>query len=179
MNRLVRALLVGLAAAAVTAAPAHADAPDAVASVQISQDTTRARAAIGEPFSFTTTVRNPGDQPLTGLVAHLDIVGLDPDVYVDPEDWSSQRTQYLPPVAPNGSETLSWSVQPVNPGRLVVYVTLVSATGGAVMTGPALHAEVSAQQRLDAAGVLPVAVAVPAVVLILLVAGRVRRRRLV
>lgn len=179
MNRLVRALLVGLAAAAVTAAPANADAPDAVASVQISQDTTTARAAIGEPFSFTTTVRNPGDQPLTGLVAHLDIVGLDPDVYVDPEDWSSQRTQYLPPVPAHGATRLSWSVNAVNPGRLVVYVSLVTATGDSVVTGPALHAEVSAQQRLDAAGVVPVAVAVPTVVLALLVAARVRRRRLV
>jgi hypothetical protein len=178
MSRLVRALLAALAGLIVTAAPASADVAGS-GPVQISQQTTTAHVGIGQRFAFTTTIRNDGDRPLSGLVAHLDIVGLDPDVYVDPEDWSTQRTQYPSAVPPHATTRLSWSVHAVTTGRLVLYVSLVSATGQAVAAGPALHAEVGAQQRLDPNGVLPVAVGVPVLLLALLAAARLRRRRLV
>ena len=37
-------------------------------------------------------------RPLSGLVAHLNVVGLSSGIYVDPEDWSEERTKYLPPL---------------------------------------------------------------------------------
>ena len=176
----VLAGLVGVAAALCTAvAPAQADSAGSATHVQISQDRTSARALIGAPFAFSTTVRNPDDAPLTGLVAHLNVVSLDPAVYVDPEDWSTRRTQYLSPVPGHGTVRLSWSVHAVNDGRFVLYVALATAGGESVTAGPALHAVVRAQQRIDAAGILPVAIAVPSVVLVLLIAARYRRRRLV
>jgi hypothetical protein len=178
VSRLLAALLAGAAALCVTAAPARADGAGAGMPVQISQDTTTARARVGAPFSFTTTVRNTGERSLPGIVAHLDVVSLDPDVYVDPEDWSTQRTQYLPPLPGHGSARLSWSVQAVNDGRFLVYVALATAAGDRIVAGPVLHAEVRAQQRLDAPGLLPIAIGVPVVVLLLLIATRYRRRRL-
>jgi hypothetical protein len=146
--------------------------------VQIGQDVTTTRALIGAPLSFTTTVRNPDDRPLTGLVAHLNILSMDPGVYVDPEDWSTRRTQYLAPVPGHGAVRLGWSVHAVNDGRFVLYVALATAGGDSVVAGPALHAVVRAQQRIDVAGFLPVAIGVPVAVLVLLVAARYRRRRL-
>jgi hypothetical protein len=178
MSRLASAVLAGLVTIIVSAAPASADSPSDSASVQISQDPTTARADIGAPFSFTTTVSNPGDQPVPDLVAHLNIVSLDPAVTVDPEDWSTRRTQYLQPVAAHGSTRLSWSVHAVNDGRFVVYVALATAGAETVTAGPALHVVVSRQRHLDPGGVLPVAVAVPVVVLVLVIAARYRRRRL-
>jgi hypothetical protein len=57
--------------------------PDSsAASVQL--DRTTLSTSIGQRFSFTSTIHNDSDQPRSGLVAHLNVLGLDPDVYVDP-----------------------------------------------------------------------------------------------
>jgi hypothetical protein len=108
----------------------------------------------------------------------LNILSLDPDTYVDPEDWSDARTQYLPEIPAGGQATLAWTVQAVNHGRFVVYVALARAQAGQpVLAGPGLRADVTAQRVINAEGILPLAAAVPAATLVVLLATRVRRRR--
>jgi hypothetical protein len=169
-----RALAVAATLAVTLAGPSTAGAD-----VSVTVDRTGVATGLGKRFSFRSTFANPGPGEIRGLVAHLNIASLRPDVYVDPEDWSTQRTQYPSAVPPHATTRLSWSVHAVTTGRLVLYVSLVSATGQAVAAGPALHAEVGAQQRLDPNGVLPVALGVPVLLLALLAAARLRRRRLV
>ena len=94
-------------------------------------------------------------------------------VYVDPEDWSSERTRYLPPLAPGGSIEVPWTVKAVNSGHLAVYVTVLGA--GRPVIGPALDARVASRTTIDAGGALPLAVGVPA--LLGVAALGVRRRR--
>jgi hypothetical protein len=147
--------------------------------VQITQDKAAASTSIGSRFAFTSTVRNTSSRALTGLVAHLNIVSLDSNVYVDPEDWSSHRTQYLKDIPIGGSLQQSWTVQAVNGGRFIVYVAVAESTAGnPVIAGPGLHVDVAAQRTINAGGILPIAAAVPVIVVELLVAARVRRRRL-
>jgi hypothetical protein len=167
---------------AITAFPFYAavaaEAP-APAPVTITQDSATRSAVVGERFSLTSTVKNAGTEPVTGLVAHLDIVSLDPDVYVDPEDWSSNRTKYLTDVAPGDSLSLPWTVQAVSDGTFVVYVALVTPDGGSAVTnGPAVRVDVASRRTINAGGIVPVALAVPAVLVAMLVAVRYRRRRL-
>ncbi|HKE99785.1 MAG TPA: hypothetical protein VKG45_12730 [Actinomycetes bacterium] len=153
-------------------------APDSTAaSVQLDRRTVSTR--IGQRFSFTSTVRNTSDQAKSGLVAHLNVLGLDPDVYVDPEDWSSRRTLYLDPLPAHASTRLAWTVQAVNSGRLAIYVT-VSAQHGtdAVAVSNLLRLAVAQQQTLDAGGILPLALAVPTTLLLLTGFAARRRRRL-
>ena len=122
----------------------------------------RARVSIriGEDFRFTTAISNRGAAPLEGLVAHLDVVSHDPCVYVDPEDWSSERTRYLPRVAPGASLEIPWNVKAVNAGRFAVYVVVLG--DGPPLAGPALDARVAERRTMDAGGVLPLAVGLPA-----------------
>lgn len=156
-------------------APAAADS--AAASVEL--DPATVSTGIGQRFSFTSTVRNASDQPMSGLVAHLNVLGLDPDVYVDPEDWSSQRTIYLDPLPAHAVTRLGWTVQAVNSGRLVIYVTVSAQQGtDAVAASNTLRLAVAEQRTLDAGGILPLAVAVPTTILLLAVFAAGRRRRL-
>jgi hypothetical protein len=164
---------VALAVVVATAAPAYAEPH-----VAIEQDRTTVSTVIGERFSFTSTIRSTGDQPAKDLVAHLNIVSLDPAVYVDPEDWSGERSRYLAEIPAGGSKELSWTVQAVNDGTFLVYVALATpAAGSPVVGGPALKVEVAAQRMINAGGILPIAVAVPGVLLVATLAARVRRRR--
>jgi hypothetical protein len=168
-TRRVRALAAVLLVVSATAAPAAACA----ASPEVSMSRTRVATGIGEEFRFMSAIANPGSTTVAGLVAHLDVVSWDRDVYVDPEDWSSERTRYLPPLAPGRSIEVPWTVKAVNSGHLAVYVTVLGA--GRPATGPAVDVRVASRTTIDAGGALPLAVGVPA--LLGLAAIAVRRRR--
>ena len=168
------AFLLTVAVFLALALPARAS----TASVVIDTDRVAVTTHIGDQFTFRSTIRNTTERPLRNLVAHLNVLSLDPSVYVDPEDWSSARTQYLPPIAAGGSITVSWSVKAVNKGLFVLYVAVASASDRAeVDASAALRAMVTAPQQLSATGVLPIALAVPALTSVLLFASLRRRRQ--
>jgi hypothetical protein len=81
------------------------------AGVKVTNDRTAVSTKLGQKFVFHTRIANDGSTPAAGLVAHLNVVDLTGNTYVDPEDWSSHRTRYLAPVAPGGSTTLSWRLK--------------------------------------------------------------------
>ena len=131
---------------------------------------------LGDKFRFTTRVVNHGSAPATGLIAHLNIVGLDPSVYVDPEDWSSHRTSYLRTLRPGESATIRWRMQAVNPGKFDVYVAILPArVGSAPTTGRALRLAVRDRRTLNSGGILPLALGVPSLLVVLALGARLRR----
>ena len=164
---------------AVLAAFAMAGNADGSANhVSLTVDKTTISSELGHKFVFRSTIRNPGRAAATNLAAHLNVLSLQDGVYVDPEDWSSQRTQYLAEVPAHGSVHLTWRLHAVNAGRFVAYVALTDGRpGGTVTAGPACVVTVAKRQSLDAAGVLPTAIVVPAALLALLVFVGYRRRR--
>lgn len=171
MRRPLATLALAVALGSSAASPAHAE------DVRVEQEKTTVSTTLGERFSFTSTIR-AGDEDAKDLVAHLNIVGLDPEVYVDPEDWSGERTQYIDELSAGEAEELSWTVQAVNAGEFLVYVALATPdAGGPITAGPALKAEVAAQRMINAGGILPIAVAVPGVLLVATIVARLRGRR--
>jgi hypothetical protein len=131
---------------------------------------------LGDKFRFTTRVVNHGSAPATGLIAHLNIVGLDPSVYVDPEDWSSHRTSYLRTLRPGESATITWRMQAVNAGKFDVYVAVLPArAGSAPTTGRALRLAVRDRRTLNSGGILPLALGVPSLLALLALGVRLRR----
>ncbi len=83
--------------------------------VSISRD--QVSTQLGESFGFTSRIENTGTATWSGLVAHLNVVGLSSGIYVDPEDWSEERTKFLSPLAPGESTTVRWNVKAVTGGR--------------------------------------------------------------
>ena len=145
-------------------------------------DRARVATALGDGFDFTSTITNTTRRPLAGLVAHLNIVSLGGGAYVDPEDWSPRRTQYLAPLGPGASVELSWSVTAVNGGRLGVYVTVLpsrapqTASAG-LAVGPPIDLRVAERRTLNSGGVLFVALGVPGLLALAMAGVRARRRR--
>ena len=170
-----RLLIVLLLVATVAAQSASAAAP-----VSVRLDRTSVSTRIGEKFHFSSTVRNLGSKPQPDVVAHLNIVSLDPSVYVDPEDWSSHRTRYLGALGAGEARRTEWTVQAVNSGRFVVYVAVVDRNGqGSVTASNPLATTVAKKRRLNSGGVVPLALGVPGVLAIGLVLVRWRRRSLI
>jgi hypothetical protein len=166
---------LGFALAALTGAAYLASGAQATT---VELDRTHVSTRIGQHFTFATTIRNTGDQPARDLVAHLNVLSSDPGVYVDPEDWSAQRTRYLPPLPGHGSTRITWKVQAVNSGHLTIYVTaLPRYGGGAISVSEPLRLEVAARRTLNSGGVLPLALGIPALLAGGAAAMRLRRPR--
>jgi hypothetical protein len=159
-----------------------ATAANARSRVELSLDRAGVSTKLGDSFGFHSTVTNAGSNALTGLVAHLNIVALSKGVYVDPEDWSSQRTRYLPDLSPGESTDVGWKVQAVNGGRFAVYVVVLPGVGPASAAdpptvSPALGVRVTEHKTINSGGVLPLALGVPALLGLMTLGLRVRRNR--
>ena len=159
--------------------------PPAAASGRVSVSVDRARLStrLGHTFVFHSTITNHSNAAMAGLIAHLNVLSLRRGVYVDPEDWSSDRSQQLS-LKPGESRKLSWEIQAVNAGLFAAYVVVVpfgnTVNGNEdLSTSPLIRVDVAQRTTLSAGGALPVVLAVP--LLIGLAAAtvlvRVRRRR--
>ena len=141
-------------------------------------DRTVVSTQLGRSFELRSTVTNSSPAPAQGLVAHLSVLGLRPDPYVDPEDWSSQRVVFLDPIPAGGSMTLRWKIKAVNAGTFGIFVTVLSTgqVAGPPPSTPVLRLSVSERRTLNAGGILPLAIAIPALLGLLALVLRVRRR---
>ena len=168
MKRLLLASLLALA----LAAPAEA-------AVSVTNDRTTITTRLGHKFAFHSRIENRGTTPAHDLVAHLNVVDLTGHTYVDPEDWSSQRTHYLRTIPPGGSTTVSWPMNAVNAGTIGIYVAVLPRSGAPVRppTSPTLRLRIEDRRTLNSGGVLPLALGLPAALGLLALGVRVSRRR--
>jgi hypothetical protein len=149
--------------------------------VEILVEPTHIQAALGDEFTIETEIRNTGGANSGPLLAHLNLASLDNNVYVDPEDWSSERSQELT-LQPGESRRLSWELQAVNSGRLAAYVAVLPATKTAVgqqdpVVTPLVRLDVAPRSTLTASGALPVVLGVPLLLGLAAAGARYRARR--
>ena len=137
-----------------------AQTTDSPLKVQISQES--ASLLAGDWVEFNTILRNNSTMATPPLVAHLNIAAVEKGPYVDPEDWSPQRTQYLPPLAPGESVQLDWQVHALVKGEFAFFVTIVSPEKTfSPIVSPSLLAQVAPDNILPLNEVIPVVVIVP------------------
>ena len=173
------ALLLVVAVAMAFALAAVAQAASGAAGFSATVDRTRISTELGRTFVFRSTISNDGSTGANGLIAHLNIVSLRSDVYVDPEDWSTHRTRYLGPLAAGGSQTITWRVKAVNSGAFAVYVAVLRRRGDRQppVTAPLVSVAVAGRKTLNAGGILSVAVGVPLLLGVFTAGLKLRRRR--
>ena len=148
-----------------------------VAGRSVELDQREVAASPGEKVTFESTVRNTGDRPLADYVAHLNILSTDKSVYVDPEDWSPKRTQFLDEIPPGRVHDPELGRPAVTSGPLLLFVVRHEPDGRHGASSGPLNMTVGGQRVVNAGGVLPLVLWMPAGVLALLGATSVRRRR--
>lgn len=160
--RLARACVAAFAGALALAGAAAAQ----TGPLTVSSDRDEISSRLGADFGFKTTISNSGSAATERLVAHLNILTLRPGLYVDPEDWSSQRTVFLDPIPAGGTVTVNWSMKAVGSGRLAAYVAVLPRDRPAdpPATSPSVRVNVEERTLINAGGILPLALAVPALI---------------
>jgi hypothetical protein len=147
--------------------------------LSVTVDRTEISTGLGNEFGFRTTIANRAATATPALVAHLNILSLRGEVYVDPEDWSTQRTQFLGTIPAGASRTLAWKLKAVNGGSLAAYVAVLpqSNPSRAPTASPTVRIIVAERKTLNSGGILPLALGVPAFVGLLAGGIRIARRR--
>ena len=163
---------------ALLVAPAAAYGADEPAQISVTVDRAQISTKLGGKFAFRSTVTNRGSIDASGLIAHLNVLSLKDGVYVDPEDWASNRTRYLDSIPPGGSITITWSMQAVNDGNFGIYVAVLPESGVArpPTTGPAIHLAVAERKTLNAGGIVPLVLGIPALLGLMTIGLRISRR---
>jgi hypothetical protein len=141
-------------------------ASEAAASLSATVDRPRISTQLGRSFEFRSTISNSGPRAARGLVAHLSVLSLRDDPYVDPEDWSPQRVVFLDAIPAGGSRILRWRMTAVNAGTFGIYVTVLSrdAAGGSARPAPntpTVALRVTQRRTLNSGGILPLVIAIP------------------
>jgi hypothetical protein len=146
--------------------------------LSVAVDRTTVSTALGHKFLFRSTISNEGTTAAANLIAHLNVLSLRQGVYVDPEDWSSHRTRYLPPIPAGRSLMVTWGLQAVNSGTIGLYVAVLPQSGPArpPTTGPLVRVSIAGRRTLNSGGVLPLALGMPALLGALSVSIRLTRR---
>ena len=149
--------------------------------VSISIDTGTRQVKTGDSVEFNTIVTNHTADGSPPFIVAMNVINLDArgDV-VDPEDWSPQRTQYVDSLMPGQSVSQPWIINTILEGNYMVYMVVIPEPGNAEATSQpvassGIHLTVSPFTRLNPGGVLPIAIGVPAILLV--VSYLVYRRR--
>jgi hypothetical protein len=156
--------LIGLLVGVLTWLPAPAVAAEPL-SVKVIVEPVHLETVLGGRFMITTEITNTGAAPSGEILAHLNVASIEGSVYVDPEDWSPNRSQQLS-LEPGERQKLSWEIQAVNAGHFAAYVVVVPfgsnvAGNEALMISPLVDVDVASKSTLTAGGALPVVVMVP------------------
>jgi hypothetical protein len=149
--------------------------------VTVEMEPTQVSTVLGGRFTIETEVTNTGTAATGPLLAHLNVASIEGSVYVDPEDWSADRSQQLE-LKSGEARRLVWEVQAVNAGTFAAYVVVLpfgntAAAAENLVVSPLVKLEVAPRSTLNAGGTLPVVLLVPVLLGIIAAAARLRLRR--
>ena len=180
MRRKVTLVLAGLMVVGLLAGPAR-PAMAVPISVTVVMKPTQVSTVLGGRFTLETEVTNTGTTASGALLVHLNVASIGGSVYVDPEDWSADRSQELQ-LQPGETRRVSWEVQAVNSGSFAAYVVVLpfgekTAAAENLVVSPLVKLEVAPRSTLNAGGTLPVVLLVPLLLGLFAAAARLRLSR--
>jgi hypothetical protein len=137
-----------------------------------------AAPAMGDHLRFWSTITNTGSTPIEGLVAWISLVEIDPgnEQPVDLEDWSAQKAVTGASLGPGQSLRTDWPMRLIKGGDYRVVVSVTDRGSRQVHTSPTVQFHVRQKPVLRARRVLPVAAAIPLLIIGLTIFNRTRQR---
>jgi len=146
--------------------------PEQPLQISINMETKTVKAS--DSIFFDTVVTNNGTEASSTTFVAMNIINLEKGGEpIDPEDWSPQRTQSIDPLAPGQSATLSWRVNAILEGDVMIYMVAIPQPEGQDATthpiaSPGIHLTVTPFTKLNPSGVLPIAIGIPVILLVII-----------
>lgn len=145
----------------------------------LTTDATSLDMQTGDTIVIHSTLTNSETTTSPPTLVYLSLLDKKQGAPVDLEDWTANRSTNVPPLAPGESATQTWSLRALVSGEYDVYVISVpnaTSTQTPRMSLPvAIH--VTQRTNLNPGGVLPVAIGLPLVIGVGMIAIRHARSR--
>lgn len=168
-RHLIALMLLCLPLAALSAAPL---------SVSLSPSTTNpASPQMGDHLRFHSTFRNVSDHTLSGIVAWISLVQVDPgrEQPMDLEDWSAHKAVVHQQLAPGATFNVDWPMRLIQSGTYRVVISALDHNARGIITSPFVDFHVRRKPVVESNRILPVALGMP-FLLVLPIAWRFIRR---
>lgn len=175
-------LLIGALALALSGVRSASAAEAANSPLQIAVDLDYQIMKAGDEITFNTVVTNNGAEASPDFHVSMNIIKIGSGDPVDPEDWSPERTQAVEALAPGATAEQEWTVHGILEGNYMVYLTIIPTPDGPEATSQTvssmgIHLTISASEKTNPGGVLPVAIGIPLVLTVGTAFMRVRQRQ--
>jgi hypothetical protein len=133
---------------------------------------------MGDHLRFWSAITNTGKTSIEGLVAWISLVEIDPgnEQPVDLEDWSAHKAITGAALEPGQSLRTDWPMRLIKGGDYRVVVSVTDRGGRQVHTSPTVQFHVRQKPVLESGRVLPVAAAIPLLLLFLALFNKTRQR---
>jgi hypothetical protein len=127
---------------------------------------------MGDTPSFNGAVTNLSRQSIRGLVVYLSLVSLNPghEEPLDLEDWSAQKAVRLEQLPAGATEYQKWTMRLIQAGKFGVALTVVDPKENKPVISDLVPFEVRIKPTLVSGRILPVAIGVPMLLIIILMA---------
>ena len=168
--------LVTFVAALLTVLLQVAASAQITGTVDVTVHPTTEQVVLGESFEIDIDITNNGTGATPPLVIHIDITDPTSDSSVDPEDWTSTLSKTTGVIEAGQTHSVTWSLQPISPGTYSIYAVALSPGIDNSTISNIVTIEVADQRSLNPGGILPVALATPTIVGVILV-FQTRRNR--
>lgn len=157
--------------------PTPASAAQLTDTVVVTIDPPTSSVVLGENLDLQVSVTNTSENTTPPLVVHIDITKPDQATSVDPEDWTPTLSQTIGELAPGETIVVNWTIQPISAGTFATYAVALSPGVDNIAASNVLEVRVADQRSLNPGGILPVAIAAPALIgALLMLQMRLARR---
>lgn len=146
--------------------------PDQPVQISVNMESRTVKAS--DSIFFDTVVTNTTAEASPMIFVAMNIINLEQaGEPIDPEDWSSERTQSIDSLAAGQSVTLSWRVNAILDGDVMIYMVAIPQPEGKhvishPIASPGIHLTVTPFTKLSPMGVLPVALGGPLLLLLII-----------
>lgn len=132
---------------------------------------------MGDHLQFHSVIRNNSGKPLTGIVAWISLVQVDPghEQPMDLEDWSAHKAVVQQQLKPSETMAVDWPMRLIQSGTYRVVISALDHNAQAIITSPFVDFHVRRKPVVESRRILPIALGMP-FLLVLPIAWRLLRR---
>ncbi|MHB8910307.1 MAG: hypothetical protein ACYDAA_15650 [Syntrophales bacterium] len=121
------------------------------------------QANMGDRITYTGTIINNSDKPITNVIAYISLANVTQgkEAPMDLEDWSANKAILIDALPPHGVYAGKWPMRLIDSGSYVAYITVVDKNVTTPISSAMSPLEIKRLIRLNPHNILPVAIGEP------------------
>ena len=130
----------------------------------------------GDYVTVQAQIKNIGQQAISNITTYLSLVDEDSKLPVDLEDWSAEKGLFIGTIESEQTLPLDWKIHFIKPGNYSLIIIAEVMGQDFPQASTIVHFHVNQKHNLNPGHVLPVALGMPIIILLVMIAIAYRRQ---